>query len=566
MLEKNHVQVTGGGESRRNDQSLDPSEPLPGETILFESSAFVRSLVRLSARCEIVYDTLPEEGIEIRFLRWTPNERDASASFTFATDSSGFVSDERMGTLLTGGADGETPLLWLPRGIVVGRMDQHGRLKIVDDVEVESWWELDDAPKFNLRLSTPGDVTVYLPMVAFTEGSATLRADLFQFNDLELRRYLKSDWFDASSPADLWNYFVDAGVFDPRDAGQGRFRCQQCAFAWWSYFMALHNETGKKLYRSLARAVAWSVRVDLGSDESWRHGFWSENPEVHSRMLWDGVRLLLSEHELVPHQDLLAAAEEVTDFAIRNLTEVLDGDRLWFLHDSDEGSTPLRASGPVLGRSKNNSLCLNTHIQALCVLAQMRRITGSDRYRGEYQKGLRALEEVLGLACESTPLKIVDRFLPHLLSWKVPHGFGERVLRFIAYRVLVSAYWWVRKRARCLVFPRGYIDRDYGCTMLADEYHVVNLKDLCELQRLDPQPWIEQSMSAAIRFVASLDFERALERNPIWAEWADVLEIADLGSEVDAIQVEAAVAEILGGKSLDAFCATTGVWRFEDPN
>jgi len=102
--------------------------------------------------------------------------------------------------------------------------------------------------------------------------------------------------------------------------------------------------------------------------------------------------------------------------------------------------------------------------------------------------------------------------------------------------------------------------------MLADEYHVVNLKDLCELQRLDPQPWIEESILAAIRFVASLDFERALERNPIWAEWADVLEITDLGSDVDAIQVEATVADILGGKPLDAFCATTGVWRFEDPN
>lgn len=566
MPENNHVRVTGGGESRRDDQNLDPSAPLPAETILFESSAFVRSLVRLSARCEIVCDTLPEDGIEIRFLRWTPEDRDASASFTFATDSSGFVSDERMGTLLTGGADGETPLLWLPRGIVVGRMERHGRLRIIDDVEVESWWELDDAPKFNLHLSTPGDVTVYLPMVAFTEGTSMLRADLFQFNDLELRRYLKSDWFDASSLADLWKYFVDGGVFDPRDAGQGRFKCQQCAYAWWSYLMALHNETGKRHYRSLASAVAWSVRVDLGSDGSWRHGFWSEKPEVHSRMLWDGVRLLLSEHELVPQHDLLAAAEEVTEFAVRNLTEGLDGDRLWFLHDSDEGSTPLRVSGPVLGRSDKNSLCLNTHIQALCVLAQMQRITGSGRYRGEYQRGLTALEAVLGLGCETGPLTIVDRFLPLLLSWKVPHGFGERVLRFIAYRVLVSGYWWVRQRARCLVFPRGYIDRDYGRTMLADEYHVVNLKDLCELQRLDPQPWIEESVLAAIRFVASLDFERALERNPIWAEWADVLEITDLGSDVDAIQVEATVVDVLGGKPLDAFCAATGVWRFEDPN
>ena len=565
MPENDDVRVTGSGDSRHFDQNLDPSVSSPAETVLFESSAFVRRLVRLSSRCEIVCDTLPEDGIETRFLRWTPEDRDASASFSFAADSSGFISDERMGTVLTGGTDGEAPMLWLPRGIVVGRMDRHERLKVVDDVAVESWWELEKAPKFNLRLSAAEEVTVYLPMVAFAEGTSVRRADLFELGGVELQRYLKSDWFDASSPADLWKCFVDAVVFDPRDAGRGRFRCQQCAFAWWSYLMALHSQTGKEHYRSLARAVAWSVRVDLGSEGSWRHGFWNEKPEVHSRMLWDGVRLLLSEYEMAPHPDLLTAAEEVTEFAVQNLTEELDGGRRWFLHDSDEGSIPLRVSEPVLGRSEHNSLCLNTHIQALCVLVQLDRITGDDgRIRKIYQKGLGALEAALGLACDSGALKIVDRFLPLLLSWKIPHGFGERVLRFIAYRVLLGGYWWVRKRAPCLVFPSGYIDRDLGRSILADEYHVVNLKDLCELQRLDPHPWMAEVIAAAIRFVASLDFERALERSPIWAEWADVLKLTNLGSSVDSVQVEAMVADVLGGKPLDSFCEAAGVWRFED--
>jgi len=92
---------------------------------------------------------------------------------------------------------------------------------------------------------------------------------------------------------------------------------------------------------------------------------------------------------------------------------------------------------------------------------------------------------------------------------------------------------------------------------------VVNLKDLCELQRLDPQPWMAEVISAAIRFAASLDFERALERSPIWAEWADVLELTDVDNDVDSKQVEAMVADVLDGKPLDAFCAACGVWRFE---
>jgi len=170
---------------------------------------------------------------------------------------------------------------------------------------------------------------------------------------------------------------------------------------------------------------------------------------------------------------------------------------------------------------------------------------------------------VLGLTCRSGALTIIDRILPSLLSWKVPHGFAERVLRFVTYRVLVGGYWWVRKLAPCLVFPSGYIDRDLGRTMLADEYHVVNLKDLCELRRLDAHPWMTGVISAAFRFAAGLDFKRALERNPIWAEWADVLEMTEFENHVDRVEVEAAVVQVLGGKPLDAFCVATGVWRFD---
>jgi hypothetical protein len=566
MIDMDQIRLTDRGELRRDGESLDPTVPSKPETVLFESSVFVRRLIRLSSRCEIICDTLPDEGIEIRFLRWTPEDGDALASFRFAAESSGVISDDRMGTLLTGGMDGEVPVLWLPRGRIVGLMDRHGRLKTGDDGAVETWWELDEDPTLKLRVSTAERMTVFLPMVAFVEKTQVSRTDLFNLNGVELQRFLKSDWFEASSPADLWKYFIDGSVFDPRDAGRGRFRCQQCAFAWWSYLMALHRLTGKSHYRWLARSVAWSLRAHRQSGGSWRHGFWREEPEVHSRMLWDGVRLLLSEYEMDPHPDLLAEAEELTEFVVENLTEDLDGGLLWFLHDSDEGSQPLRVSAPVLGRSQKNSLCLNTHIQALCVLAHMDRIKGGDsRFREEYHGGLGALEAVLGLACEPGPLTIVDRMLPAVLAWKIPHGFRERVLRFMVYRVLVGAYWWARRRTRCFLFPGGYIDRDLGRTMLADEYHVVNLKDLSELQTLDPHPWMEEAIAKGIRFAASLDYERSLERNPIWAEWADVLEMTDVDSGVDPVQVEAAVFSALGGKSLDAFCASSRAWRFGGP-
>jgi len=556
-----------GGRIIHNHENRAPPDLQMQEKVLYESKAFVRRLIRLSPRCQIICDALPEEGIEVQSVRWTARTASDPASFTFSGEATGLQSDARMGTILTKGADGTKPALWYPRGFLVSRVDTRGRLSVVDGTNVESWWELGGSPTLHLELPAAADAAVTWSMVVFNDESPTTVSDIIDLTDIESQRFVKSDWFDTTSAADLWKNLADGAVYDPRDAGQGRFRCQQCAMAWWSYLMALYLETSKAHYRALARWVAWSVCFDLGDDGAWRHGFWGEEPEIHSRMLWDGVRLLLSEYEIAPHADLLAGAEKVTEFAVENLTEELDGGRLWFLHDSDEGSTPLSVSEPVLGRSESNSLCLNTHVQALCVLARLDRVAeGGGPTREVYLRGLCGLEAVLGLACDSRALSFVDRILPFLLSWKVPHGFGERVLRFIAYRVLLGGYWWVRKRGPCLVFPSGYIDRDLGRTILADEYHVVNLKDLCELQRLDPQPWLEEAISGAIRFATSLEFRRSLERHPIWAEWADVLELTEFGDDIDRSEVGATVVDVLGGKPLDAMCAETGVWRFEAPD
>jgi hypothetical protein len=565
MPEERDVDSTGRDRAGPREENIDPTLPGVDDTILFESPVYIKRLIRLSSRCEIVCDSLPEDGMEIRCLRWTPIDRDASASFGLASESSGFVSDDRMGTLITGGPDGTAPVLWLPKGVVTGRSDSFGRLKVVNGPEIETWWELEDVPKFHLRASGADGLTVYVPMIAFDEGVSVTRADIFDLKDFELQRFFKSDWFVASSPADLWKYYVDGGVFDPRDGGPGRFRCQQCAYAWWAYLLSLHRRTGKPHYRSLARAVAWSVCADLGRDGCWRHGFWNDDPEIHSRMFWDGIRVLISEHEESPHARLLDAAATAADFAVQQLSEELDGDRLWFLHDSDEGSKPLRVRSAVLGRSKQNSLCLNTHVQALAVLVRLRRVADDRESLSEaYSKGVAALRAVLELRCDSRPLKFIDRSLPLLLAWKIPRNLGERVLRFIAIRILGRGYWWARKRSSCLVFPSGYIDRDLGRTMLADEYHVVNLKDLVELVRLDPQPWLEEIIVRGTHFIASLDFERALERNPIWAEWADVFTISKPPHAVDPAHVEATIGSILGGRPLDSFCAASGVWRFEE--
>jgi hypothetical protein len=551
-----------GGETIKINEIFNPTAHPMEETVLFESSAFVRRLNQLSPRCRIICDTLPSDGVEIWFFRWMAGGPDTYASFRFPGEASGFVSDERMGTLLTGGEHGEAPLVWFPREMVVGRRDRCGRVTVVDGGVAESWWEMNDAPTFHLRLSDPEGAAAFWPMVVFTEEAQISGSDIFQLTEIEQQRFLKSDWFDASSPADLWRYFLDGSVYDPRDAGQGRFRCQQCALAWWSYLMALHRETRKPHYRALARAVAWTVCIDLGDDGSWRHGFWREEPEIHARFFWDGVRVLLAEHEANGDYELLTAAKEAARFALDHLSDTLDQNRLWWLHDSLESEDRLGMRPSILGRSVGNSLCLNTHIQAQCVLAQLIRLSPeAEDLVDAYDRGLDALQVVLELGGGGTAFRIADRWLPSLLSWKIPHGFRERVLRFLVFRMFAWALWKIRRGAPRLVFPNGYLDRDLGRTMLADEYHIVNLKELIGFYRVEPRQWIRPVIDQAYTFAASLDFSRALERHPIWVEWSDV--VAVWGSRgpvrVDDDVVGRSIRESLGGSSLDAFCYYSGV-------
>jgi hypothetical protein len=480
-----------------------------------------------------------------------------------ASDTSELCSGDRLGFLITRDGKGKAPMLWLPRAAVIGEMDEHGRLVEDTDASLAAITDVEGCPTLRFRLTSDRRVTVFWPVVVFADGGRVGASEILRSDEIAGERVVKSDWFEATSPTDLWRYLIDGSIFDPRDDGHGRFRCQQCALAWWRYLETLHVTQGSELGRILARVTAWTACFDLGRDGSWRHGFWNEEPEVHARMLWDGVHLLLSEHEIAPDPRLAEAVDRVVRYAVDNLTEELPDSGLWFLHDSAEHTRSLEFDEPVLGRSRTNSLCLNTHVQALCALARIQRsgLNGADRFEDALRRGINALEAVLGLEFGVGPLRLVDRHLPRLLAWKVPHGFVEQVLRFVAYRGLSPVYWWMRRRANGLVFPSGYLDRDVGLTMLADEYHVVNLKDLVALAQYERENWLTEIIDRGVRFASTLDFERALERSPIWAEWADVVAGLEEYPDLDRGEIVNRVRSVLGGTPLDTFCGAGAAAR-----
>jgi hypothetical protein len=377
----------------------------------------------------------------------------------------------------------------------------------------------------------------------------------------------KSDWFAARSPQDLWDYLIDGEIYDPRPSrvGGGRFRCQQCGLAWWSYLQGMHTSTGLSLFRLLAREVAWSVRADLLVRGEWVHGMWNEPPETHLRFLLDGVLLMVFEGETSGEDGWIVDASTTMHDVIQRYTDSLDNGNLWFLHDSLEiNNAGASVKNDVLGATRGNTLCLNTHVQALTVLNRLRNraeLSHREALESAYQQGLAALQSILALRPAERLYKLLGKcVMPAVTSKKRP-GFSARLGRALFFRVLRRPYWWVRRTHPRIVYPNGFIERDMNSSMLADDYHVLNLKDLLVLYSQDPQPWLESVINDGMDFASRIDLRLALERSPLFLEHVDVLKLYHRlfsGGHSQAVDRAAqCVLDQCSGQSLDAAMSET---------
>jgi hypothetical protein len=399
----------------------------------------------------------------------------------------------------------------------------------------------------------PADSFWSLPLLVVHDPERRVERELEALAARSWPSLRKSDWFRADSPADLWDALVDGAVFDPRPCtgSPRRFRCQQCALAWWSYLWTVGADDSA-LCRMLASAVAWTVRAQLEEPGGWRHGLWRDPPETHLRFYVDGVNLLLGEAGRSGQAAWRDAAERALRGALERFHDELADGSLWFLHDSLEADgEPTAAAPPALGQAAGNTLCLNTHLQAL---AALRRLDAP--WAGEaYARGLRALRRLLELRSAPRLYRLLDAWLPAVFESRGRPGLRARALRGLFLRLLSGPYWWLRRRHPRLVHPGGFIERDMASTMLADPYHVLNLKDLLVLYALDPQPWLEPGIRAGVGFLRRLDLRRGLDRSLMFVEAVEVLRqygrLFEAGATAEADRAAATVRAVTGGASLD---------------
>lgn len=527
------------------------------------------SLERVKQRgdsCSQLVDIHSTNEVRLYYLRVASEGAPQTISISSAATINRALEGHEFGLLLRVHAGDGQYTLWLPSAPTQLCFDQHQRIVASSESIISYQWEFQ--PHIQLRLLQPGQAggVAVAPYVVLRDPEGKFFRELGSLSDLERRLYRKSNWFFARTSLDIWSYLINGSIYDPRSHKKvgKRFKCQQCAYAWWSYFDFLYQETGKKIYTVMQDEVALTVLLDMSAEGAWRHGFWSDDMETHARFHLDGLHLLISQYQKTGEPMWLEAAERGMAFVSEHLTEQLDDGSLWFLHDTIEYSRWHHFKSTLFGKTLENSLCINTHVQALTVLHRLRlAIPDKKIYTEMLNKGLRALHRAL----DYQPGEL---FYRPLMFWIMKHKTrGEarskldKLRNRLEKRLIKRIYWLVRRQFPRLVQPGGFTERDLTLSFASDRYHIINLKDLLTLYQQEPlawlRPYIKDSTAFVRKFVRDLGVATAVERSPYYIELIDILYLYDKLIEPvppeEMSAVEEKIYQQMGGYSLDYYAS-----------
>jgi hypothetical protein len=539
-----------------------------GESPRFASPDFRRTALDFAASVSQVIDSHAQHGAQICYLRVASTGDRKPLTLSSKGVVTRCVSNSDFGTLVRLSHEDALYTLWLPCFQQKFRFDSRGRIEVEAESNLSCEWAF--VPRIELKIpqgGNAGEIAV-IPYIILKDPGGVFLDELSSLSDPERRLYRKSDWFHASRPLDIWKYLINGSVYDPRSIKgiDKRFKCQQCAFAWWNYFNFLHQTTGKKIYDLLQDEVAYSILLDLSAEGEWGHGYWSDEIETHARFHLDGIHLLISQYEKTDNSKWLEAAVHGMGFIFDHLTDRFDDGTPWFLHDTLENKTKKhRFRSTLFGKSPGNSLCINTHVQALTVLYRLgQRAPNPTVYTDHFAKGLVALRRVLNHQPGEFLYRIFAIALAHYYRHAAPAAnLKTRIKNAAKRQALVSIY----RRLKCLfprlVFPHGFIDRDLTLSVASDHYHNTNMKDLLTLYQQKPDPWLRDYIKDGFRFsfdlVRTWGLDKAVLKSPYYFEFMDILHLYDRLIEPLSLQEIARMEETLqrgsGGYSLDYYAS-----------
>jgi hypothetical protein len=520
--------------SHRDDQRSLFFSDLP-ESFQVVSGDFCRTAIDLGPPSSVMVDLHAQHGGRICYLRVTSNGTRQTTRIGTKGEIKRFANSNDFGSVLGINHNGINYTVWLPHCHQQFRQHLDGRIESVAASQL--WCDWMFVPQIEVKVlqhAETGEIAV-IPYIVLRDPKFSYFTELSSLSTSETRLYRKSTWFFASRPLDVWKYLISGSIYDLRSTPgiDKRFKCQQCAFAWYNYFGFLGKETGKRVYDLFQDEIAFSVLLDLSAEGEWGHGHWSDEMETHARFHLDGLHLLISQYERTNNLIWLEAAERGMSFAFKHLTDRFDDGGLWFLHDTLEQKAKHRIRSTIFGKNPGNSVCINTHVQALTVLHRLRHIVPANAIYGDsFERAIAALRTVLDHHPADCFYRPVAKLLMQYYAKATRNKSGwARIQNGIMGRAVLLVYERLRRLFPRWVLPRGFIDRDLTLTVGSDHYHIINLKDLLTLYRQTPLPWLRPCITSAFgiayELVRGWGFEKAIRRSQYYFEFMDVLYLYD---------------------------------------
>lgn len=539
---------------------------------LFSANGFKRLEKKSEEYFSHLIDSHREKTVKVIFLRVNLWNFKIKIPLQTSTTSSEIIPGQDYGNLIRATKAGKQLTIWFPLVCGLFSFDACGRIAAANgnaSLRLEAGANI----KLDLLVSGKAGETAIIPYVLMDDPEGRYFEEISSLNDTERRLYLKSDWFFGRRPLDLWNYLINGSIYDPRqeEGVHKRFKCQQCALAWWNYFGFLRKETNKEVYDVFQDEIAYGVLLDLSAEGEWGHGYWFDSPETHTRFHLDGIHLLLSQYSKTHDLLWLKAAERGMAFFSKNLSETLDDGGMWYLHDTREKEQKHRFQSRLFGKSPGNSLCLNTHVQALTVLRRLRGLREEEPwYSKMFERGISSLHRALDQQPATAIYALLTRLMmlykkrmPGEFQKPLPGGSLGKKIKNRLWRYIPQLFWLVRRFFPRVVYPGGFTERDLTLSFFSDRYHVINMKDFLTLYQQNPTAWlkayIKNGFSFIRRYLKEIDLKVALSFSPYYIELIDVFFMYHRLIEPVPQEELKAVQEVIysqsGGYSLDYFAS-----------
>lgn len=397
---------------------------------------------------------------------------------------------------------------WFPGQIVARDYYPNGNIQKEQNVPAKQ----SQSDGFHLSIHGQKGLTVEIPVLLISSGKEQFYAEIENFNAIEARNVKLPLYFEYDHFAQVWDYLFSGKIFHTSRYSYDReidirWPCPQTANALYFYMTYLHAMTGKNIYRFVYALIAYSLMLDLDDDGRWRQGIWSEANETHLRAQVNGVCLLSHYYKQTGCEDFLNKSRDAMDYVI-SLADPMQGDQLWFVHDSleqeqfhDKSRYRNDLISEVSGNSPWNSVTLNTHMWTMIGMDRFKELTGDSRYEEYIQRGLVPLKRVMEAKPANMIYGMVYSLRDSLNRWQ-DSGRFNRIARNIASRyekLLRSTLLpYLKKKYPRLNMPTGFIERDLLHSFVSDNYHIITLRDMLALYVYHPCQWLKEMITASM--------------------------------------------------------------------